>query len=88
MEEEGSIPQDHQELQKEKVQRSGRLFFKSLWKFIQETLSLKDGIDMNGTMEGIRNDVEFKGHGAWILVCSIMIASIGLSIGNIHVTLI
>ena len=85
MEEEGSIPQDHQELQKEKVQRSGRLFFKSLWKFIQETLSLKDGIDMNGTMEGIRNDVEFKGHGAWILVCSIMIASIGLSIGNIPI---
>lgn len=85
MKDQESSTQDPQDLQKEKVQRSGRLFFKSLWKFIQDTLSLNDGIDKPGTMEGIRADVEFKGHAAWILVCSIMIASIGLSIGNIPI---
>ncbi|MGB0424421.1 MAG: DUF389 domain-containing protein [Flavobacteriales bacterium] len=73
------------EIQKEKINRSGKLFFKSLWSFIQDTLSLKEGIDKPATIEGIKHDVVFKGHAAWILVCSIMIASIGLSTGNVPI---
>lgn len=57
----------------------------ALWKFIRRTLSLRDGIDRTATREGIERDVEFKGHAAWILICSIVIASIGLSDNNVAV---
>ncbi|NQX90748.1 MAG: DUF389 domain-containing protein [Flavobacteriales bacterium] len=83
MEENKSV--NEEDIQAERVQRSGRQFLANLWEFIKNTLSLREGIDKPGTMEGIKADVEFKGHAAWILVCSIMIASIGLSIGNIPI---
>lgn len=68
-----------------KLNRSSRLFFKSLWSSIQNILSLKEGVDKEETMAGIRADVEFKGHSAWILVFSIFIASIGLNTGSVAV---
>lgn len=68
-----------------RLNRSGRLFLKSLWKSIQNILSLKEGVDKEATSEGIRADVEFKGHAAWILVFSIFIASIGLNTGSVAV---
>ena len=63
-----------------RLNRSGRLFLKSLWKSIQNILSLKEGVDKEATSEGIRADVEFKGHAA-----SIFIASIGLNTGSVAV---
>lgn len=59
--------------------------FLELWHFIRRTLSLRDGIDRQGTMEGIVRDVEFRGHAAWILVCSVVIASIGLGNNSVAV---
>lgn len=58
---------------------------RDLWRFLRSVLSLEDGLDREGTVEGIRRDVEFKGHAAWILIFSILIASIGLSVGNIPI---
>ena len=53
-----------------------------LGKYFKNALSLKDGLDKEGTKQGILDDVEFKGHGAWILLLAALIASIGLSIGS------
>ena len=58
---------------------------RSLWNHFKKTLSLRDGIDRQATLEGIERDVEFKGHAAWILICSIIIASIGLGENNVAV---
>jgi len=49
---------------------------------VKKLLSLKEGVDHKGTGEGIKHDVEFRGHAAWILVCSILIASLGLNVNS------
>lgn len=68
-----------------RLRRIFLLLTADLWKFLGDVLSLSDGLDREGTMDGIRKDVEFKGHAAWILIFSILIASIGLSVGNIPI---
>ncbi len=68
-----------------RIRRSAAMFIKDILEFLGRVLSLQDGLDREGTMEGIRRDVDFKGHAAWILIFSILIASIGLSVGNIPI---
>lgn len=63
-------------------QRAFRVFIGNALNFLRHTLSLKDGVDQKATVEGIERDIEFRGHAAWILVFSVLIASIGLSVGN------
>ena len=58
--------------------KSIRLLKFSLLKFFKNTLSI-DGTDRKGTIEGIKKDMIFRGHSAWILMFSILIASIGLN---------
>lgn len=59
--------------------------FNDVWKdftgIITNRLSLRHTEDTNiqGTIEGIKKDIEFKGHTVWILILSIFIASIGLN---------
>lgn len=43
-----------------------------------EVTSLKDTTDVEGTMETIKSGVDLKGTNVWILVCSALLASIGL----------
>ncbi|MCH2199941.1 MAG: DUF389 domain-containing protein [Flavobacteriales bacterium] len=69
----------------DKAQRGFRIALNNTWAFLQSILSLSEGLDKEATTEGIKMDVEFRGHAAWILVASIMIASIGLSVGNIPI---
>lgn len=73
------------ESSKTNVKWTFKLFLSNLKEFLTHLLSLREGIDREGTSEGIRKDVEFKGHAAWILIFSILIASIGLSVGNIPI---
>lgn len=65
--------------------RAFRVFIGNALNFLRHTLSLKEGVDREGTLEGIERDVDFRGHAAWILVFSVLIASIGLSVGNVAV---
>ena len=57
-------------------------FLISLWNYNKEVLSIRDGVDYEGTVEGIKRDIDFKGYNVWILICSIFIASIGLNLNN------
>ncbi|KXX70089.1 DUF389 domain-containing protein [Flammeovirga sp. SJP92] len=50
-----------------------------LRKLAIDTLSIREGSDPEATIEGITKDISFKGHAAWILIFSILIASIGLN---------
>lgn len=69
----------------QRLRRIIRLLLVDFWAFLRRVLSLSDGLDREGTMEAIRKDVDFKGPAAWILIFSILIASIGLSVGNIPI---
>ena len=59
--------------QKKEEKRVVLNYFKSIF-------SIRGGdTDFKGTSDGIRRDIVFRGHSVWILICSIVIASIGLN---------
>lgn len=54
-------------------------FVSSLWILLRTTLSFADEVDKVATIKGIKSEIEFKGFNIWILIFSIIIASIGLN---------
>jgi uncharacterized hydrophobic protein (TIGR00271 family) len=54
----------------------------SIKQFIYELLDIRQGTDRKGTIEDIKGNISMKGHTAWVLVFSILIASIGLNISS------
>ncbi len=59
--------------------------FRVTKKFLIEILSIREGTDIEGTINGIKKDMVFRGVSVWILVASIFIASIGLNVNSIPV---
>ncbi|WP_456377506.1 DUF389 domain-containing protein [Lutibacter sp.] len=59
---------------------------KGLWanfkQFLFELLDISQDTDRKGTIEDIKDNISMKGHTAWVLVFSILIASIGLNISS------
>lgn len=53
-----------------------------LFKYIGELVDLRIGVDKYGTIEEIKNKKSMSGANAWMLMCSIMIASIGLNLNS------
>ncbi|WP_124979930.1 DUF389 domain-containing protein [Nonlabens xiamenensis] len=47
--------------------------------FLRDLLDIRQDSDRNETIESVRKDISFQGHNAWILIFSIMVASIGLN---------
>lgn len=74
-------PEKHEHPTRDSLREALRI----VWRFIRQTLSLREGIDREGTVEGIVRDVDFRGHVAWILMFSILIASIGLGDNNVAI---
>ena len=57
-------------------------FFDRSWEFIKDLIDLKDGLDKEGTIINIKNNKKMKGANAWLLMCSILIASLGLDLNS------
>lgn len=53
-----------------------------LKQFLYELLDINHDTDKQGTIEDIKDNISMKGHTAWVLVFSILIASIGLNISS------
>ncbi len=73
--------------QKEEVQKEFKGFFQSLKEYIPQLLSLRQDTDKEATAQRIRENISIKGHTAWILVFSILIASIGLNVSSTAVVI-
>lgn len=56
-----------------------RIAIKRLFKSV---LGIQEGTDIKETVKGIQKDIRFRGHTAWILIFSILIASIGLNVNS------
>ncbi|MEM5565367.1 DUF389 domain-containing protein [Psychroserpens sp. AS72] len=67
------------EEKKEAVKKDAQGLWKSITTFLNELLDFRDDTDRDATIQAIKEDVPFKGATAWILVCSIMVASVGLN---------
>jgi uncharacterized hydrophobic protein (TIGR00271 family) len=71
----------------EEVKQEFRGLLGSTRKFLTELLDIRKNTDKDSTKEAIIADIPFKGHTAWILVCSIFIASIGLNANSTAVVI-
>ncbi|WP_299115313.1 DUF389 domain-containing protein [uncultured Winogradskyella sp.] len=67
------------EEKKEAVKQDAKGLFASISHFLHELLDFREDTDRDATIKAIKDDVSFKGATAWILVCSIMVASVGLN---------
>ena len=77
---------------KEKVSASDvKNEFKGFWgsakQFMTELLDIREGTNRERTIEDIKANISMKGHTAWILIMSILIASIGLNVSSTAVVI-
>jgi len=52
------------------------------WRFARQAVSIHSGTDVNGTIQDIRENVEIRRSNIWLLVCSVLLASIGLDLNS------
>jgi len=57
-------------------------FLDQTWNFFHDLIDLKDGLDKEGTIINIKSNKEMQGANAWLLMCSILIASLGLDLNS------
>ncbi|MDG1297827.1 MAG: TIGR00341 family protein [Saprospiraceae bacterium] len=55
---------------------------RKIWDFLVGTFDLKNGMDREGAILEIRNNKKMQGANAWLLMCSIMVASLGLDLNS------
>ena len=72
---------------KDDIKKEAQGLFVSLKRFLRELLDFREDTDRDATIEAIKNDIGFKGATAWILVCSIFVASIGLNANSTAVVI-
>ncbi|NVK53049.1 MAG: DUF389 domain-containing protein [Flavobacteriaceae bacterium] len=72
---------------KQDIQKEAKGLFESVKKFLVELLDFRDDTDHEATVEAIKVDIPFKGATAWILICSIFVASIGLNANSTAVVI-
>lgn len=67
-------------------QQTEKKKLKEAWVKIQQflfgLLDISHDTDKEGTIEDIKENISMKGHTAWVLIFSILIASVGLNIGS------
>ncbi|WP_400081083.1 DUF389 domain-containing protein [Winogradskyella sp. R77965] len=67
------------EEKKEAVKQDAKGLFASIKTFLTELFDFKHDTDRDATIDAIKGDISFKGATAWILICSIFVASVGLN---------
>jgi len=72
---------------KENIKKDAQGLIADVKKFLNELLDFRDDTDRDATVQAIKNDIPFKGATAWILVCSIFVASIGLNANSTAVVI-
>ena len=61
------------------IKKNASGLFKGIIVFLKSILSFYEDVDKNATVNSIKADISMKGTTAWILICSILIASVGLN---------
>ena len=75
------------ELSKEAVKEGAKGLWQSTKNFFKELLDFREDTDRDATLAAIKGDIPFKGATAWILVCSIFVASVGLNANSTAVVI-
>ena len=72
---------------KEAVREDAKGLFESVKIFLLELLDFRHDTDREATISAIKADIPFKGATAWILICSIFVASVGLNANSTAVVI-
>lgn len=64
---------------KEAIKKDAKGLISNTKNFLNDLLDFREDTDREQTITAIKNDIPFKGATAWILICSIFVASIGLN---------
>jgi uncharacterized hydrophobic protein (TIGR00271 family) len=75
------------EQSKEEVKKDALGLIASTKKFLNDLLDFRRDTDRDATIQAIKEDIPFKGATAWILVCSIFVASVGLNANSTAVVI-
>lgn len=78
---------DDVEQSKEAIKKDAQGLLKSVKRFLRELLDFREDTDRDETIKVIKGDISFKGATAWILICSIFVASIGLNANSTAVVI-
>lgn len=74
--------QNQEAKKQEKVKKSFQESYGSLRSYLLHLLDILGDTDRDSTMEAILKDIPFRGHNAWILIFSIIVASVGLNVSS------
>lgn len=72
---------------KEAIKKDAKDLWGSTKTFFNELLDFYHDTDRDATVEAIKLDIPFKGATAWILICSIFVASVGLNANSTAVVI-
>ncbi|WOD42270.1 DUF389 domain-containing protein [Hwangdonia lutea] len=72
---------------KEAVRKDAKGLWQSVKTFFSELLDFREDTDRDATVDAIKGDISFKGATAWILICSIFVASVGLNANSTAVVI-
>jgi uncharacterized hydrophobic protein (TIGR00271 family) len=75
------------EQSKEGIKQGAKGLLASIKLFVVNLLDFRDDTDRDATVNSIKGDIPFRGATAWILVCSIFVASIGLNANSTAVVI-
>ena len=63
----------------EEIKKNASGLFNALFRFTKKVFNFKNDVDKNLVVNSIKKDISMIGTTSWILVCSILIASVGLN---------
>ena len=72
---------------KEAMKKDAKGLIANVIRFFKDLLDFRDDTDRDATIQAIKIDIPFKGATAWILVCSIFVASVGLNANSTAVVI-
>ena len=75
------------EQNKEAIKQDAKGLWESVTSFLVELLDFRADTDRENTIEEIKCDIPFKGATAWILICSVFVASVGLNANSTAVVI-
>lgn len=84
---EGNTTEENLENKKKDVQKEFKGFFMSIKSFIADLLNIAEETDKELTITKIKAGIPVKSHNAWVLIFSIIIASIGLNVSSTAVVI-
>ena len=79
--------QEKLDQQKQGIKNDFKDFLNSVKTFLVDLLDIREGTDRKETIQKIKDGIQVKSHTAWILIFSILIASIGLNTSSTAVVI-